>query len=375
MAGNKNNFNESSISSLSNGINEMENINSSTTSQPFENDEYQNLITYELHRINTNIGFGFDLKGEKPAMVGSVRKDSIADQAGLREGDLVISINNKKVTDLDHDHVVRLVGLTKRTLMLQVTKVKYLSNSAINNACFMGNSHRQVINTQQIYQNLPSHLNHKVVKSTSKKLNRKLLKHTASLNDQIPTAASLMYTNPDDNFNSNSLTNNTKTTEDDEDDSDCDFDYYLMTGRRRRNRRHHHHHHSHRDHHHKHFNPKMPGRRLISTLNTIKPVVGSYLGSQTEKYEEYEDYEDDDTEDTEDTENTEEDLNVYHEYRGRTISNNSNNIFYKIHRSNSQQQYQTNPIVNNGANQYRAHQLNHVSNFQIIIVLLLCCYK
>ena len=96
-------------------------------------------------------------------------------------------------------------------------------------------------------------------------------------------------------------------------------------------------------------------------------MVGSYVGSQTEKYEEYEDYEDDDTEDTEDTENTEEDLNVYHEYRGRTISNNSNNIFYKIHRSNSQQQYQTNPVVNNGANQYRAHQLNHVSiNFQLV---------
>jgi len=363
MSSNKINFNETSWSSLSNdqysnGLNEMENVNSSTASQLFDNNEYQNLITYELHRINTNIGFGFDLKGEKPAMVGSVRKDSIADQAGLREGDLVISINNKKVTDLDHDSVVRLIGLTKRTLVLQVTKVKYLGQSGNVNVGFMANPHRQSINSQQIYQNLPSHLSQKILKSTSKKLNKKLLKHTASLAEQIPTAASLMYTNPDDNFNSNSLTNNTKTTEDDEDDSDCDFDYYLMTGRRRRNRRHHHHH---REHHHKHHSTKMPGRRLISSLNNIKPAIDNYGAPNAEKYDDYEDFEDDDTEDTEDTENTEEDLNVYNEYRGRTISNNSNNVFYRIHRSNSQQQYPTKAIINNGVNQYRNHQLNHVS--------------
>jgi hypothetical protein len=251
MAADKINFNESSISALSNDLNGAENNiaasqlfhehGNETPALPYS----QNLITYELHRINTNIGFGFDLKGEKPAMVGSIRKSSIAEQAGLREGDLVISINNKKVTDLDHDSVVRLIGLTKRTLILQVTKVKY-SQTNSDNTGFMINN-----NQLQIYQNLQSHLNHNKLKSTSKKLNRKLSKQAAVMldraqqQDQIPTAASLMYVNPDElNNHGNNLTNNTKTTEDDEeDDSDCDYDYYLMTGRRRRNRRHHHHHH------------------------------------------------------------------------------------------------------------------------------------
>lgn len=88
---------------------------------------YQNLITYELQRCSSSGGFGFDLKGDRPAIIGSVRKESIAEQAGLKEGDLVISINNKKVTDLDHDQVVRLVGLSKNRLVLQVTKI------AVNN--------------------------------------------------------------------------------------------------------------------------------------------------------------------------------------------------------------------------------------------------
>ena len=53
---------------------------------------FQNLITYELHRCSSSGGFGFDLKGDRPAIIGSVRKSSIAEQAGLQEGDLVISI-------------------------------------------------------------------------------------------------------------------------------------------------------------------------------------------------------------------------------------------------------------------------------------------
>lgn len=87
------------------------------------NQVFQNLITYELHRCSTSGGFGFDLKGDRPAIIGSVRKGFIAEKAGLKEGDLVISINNKKVTDLDHDQVVRHIGLSKNRLILQVTKL------------------------------------------------------------------------------------------------------------------------------------------------------------------------------------------------------------------------------------------------------------
>jgi hypothetical protein len=40
------------------------------------------------------------------------------------EGDLVISINNNKVTDLHHDQVVALVSQSKSRLIIQVTKIK-----------------------------------------------------------------------------------------------------------------------------------------------------------------------------------------------------------------------------------------------------------
>ena len=193
MSADKIMFNESSISSLSAdlyaggngggggaGGNSMDN-NSSTASNLIENQNdlmYQNLITYELHRSNTNIGFGFDLKGDKPAMVGSVRKGSIADQAGLREGDLVVSINNKKVTDLDHDQVVRLVGLTKRTLILQVTKVKYLSQPSSG---LIVNTLKQQHHMQQQMQ---IQMNYNKIRPSSKKLSRKFNKQTVTA-DQI----------------------------------------------------------------------------------------------------------------------------------------------------------------------------------------------
>ena len=167
-----------------------------------------------------------------------------------------------------------------------------------------------------------------------------------------------MYINPDENFNSNSLTNNTKTTEDDEeDDSDCDYDYYLMTGRRRRNRRHHHHH---NHHHHHHGSSSKRSGRLISSLNQIKPVLSgnNYEDPQLDQqYGDYEDYEDEDTEDTEDTENTEDDLNVYSQYRGRTTSGKvaSGLGHNKNQRSSSQHQYilKANNCNAVSCNQYR----------------------
>lgn len=61
-----------------------------------DSDMYQNLITYELQRCQITGGFGFDLKGDRPAVVHSIRKGSKAEQAGLKVGDLVITINHKK---------------------------------------------------------------------------------------------------------------------------------------------------------------------------------------------------------------------------------------------------------------------------------------
>ena len=102
--------------------NEMLQLNSNNDSNSnFDLNIYHNLKTVEL--IRGRYGYGFDLKGDRPSIVGSIRKNSPADLNGLKEGDLVIAINNTKVTDLDHDQVVRLIGQSKTNLILQVTKV------------------------------------------------------------------------------------------------------------------------------------------------------------------------------------------------------------------------------------------------------------
>jgi hypothetical protein len=171
---------------------------------------YQNLVTYELIRPNINIGFGFDLRGDRPAIIGSVRKHSIADYVGLSEGDLVISINNKKVTDLDHDQVVRLVGLSKHKLILQVTKINFPKSTRNGNLINM-NMHDN-INALKIGKHSSSG------NSSKKKTKKKLVKEN------------LIYSKE---TLKNKYSNNTKTTEEDEEDSD--YDFFVQTGRRRHN--------------------------------------------------------------------------------------------------------------------------------------------
>lgn len=68
--------------------------------QLHEQQQLLSLITYQLERTHQSSGFGFDLKGDRPAVIGPVRKGTLAESVGLEEGDLVISINNMNVTDL-----------------------------------------------------------------------------------------------------------------------------------------------------------------------------------------------------------------------------------------------------------------------------------
>ena len=187
-------------------------------------------LTYELHRCSSSGGFGFDLKGDRPAIIGSVRKGSIAEQAGLKEGDLVISINNKKVTDLDHDQVVRLVGQSKSKLILQVTKIKSMltdanpTGSLNRKSVFPGNNKDQHLTN-----------NKKAKTATCKKFKNNMA--TDGMHPPPQPIQQAAFMKPSALAYSNSvecLNNNTKTTEEDEEDeSDYDYDFYLMTGRRR----------------------------------------------------------------------------------------------------------------------------------------------
>jgi hypothetical protein len=310
-----NSLDSNSVASLStNGNNQNTNteyllINSNNSS----NNYFQNLITYELERPNTHVGFGFDLKGDRPAIVGSVRKGSIAEKVGLREGDLVISINNKKVTDLDHDQVVRHIGLTKNRLLLQITKIKY-DNVQTNNS-----KNNKINEKNNIKYKNENKLAKKNINPSSKLYNESTKNQI--LREKIPltTAANNLYYIKNDTLDS--LTNNTKTTEDDEEDSDIDYDFFLMTGRRRQRRHHHHHHYYHHHHNHRH-SKKRSSRNLIvkhlqkpSSSKQLSNSADEFVNDENIDFEINNDYENEETEDTEDTEDTEGNLNPLSDFK------------------------------------------------------------
>lgn len=114
----------------------------------FDLNIYDNLKTVELIRGRT--GYGFDLKGDRPSIIGSVRKNSPADLVGLKEGDLVIAINNTKVTDLNHEKVVSLIGQSKTHLILQVTKFLPNNSSSTTSA----SSYNQPLSVKSLPQQI-----------------------------------------------------------------------------------------------------------------------------------------------------------------------------------------------------------------------------
>lgn len=190
----------------------------------------QNLITYELIRNDEHSGFGFDLKGDRPCTIGSVRKGTIADRAGLQEGDVVISINNKKVTELLHDDVVKLVGKSKLRLVLQVTKIAQSPKVHVQAHIARVKKPKPMYRSTTI--GIAPNLYNISKKPRSRSKRGKYSNITASSQS---TASSSGY-----GYDIN-LTTNTKTTEDDEDESDLDFYYgngavVNPMNRRRKNR-------------------------------------------------------------------------------------------------------------------------------------------
>lgn len=250
-------------------MNFSQDTTSSLSELPISQEQYENLVTYELIRVSTNSGFGFDLKGDRPCVIGTVRKGSIADQAGLHEGDVVIAINNKKVTEYDHDQVVRLVGMSKNKLVIQVTKIKVSPKVyKIKKPKSSGYKATTIGIAPHFYPG----------SSRKKSRNRRKMNTTHSSQS---TASSSGF-GPD-------MTTNTKTTEDDDDESDLEF-YYGTNGSSGRRRRHHYplHHHKTRTH----------SRKAKRAVRSMPQAV---TNSEYVEFYEIEDLETD-TEDTEDTE-------------------------------------------------------------------------
>ncbi|XP_053484829.1 regulator of G-protein signaling 12 isoform X1 [Ictalurus furcatus] len=68
-------------------------------------------------------GYGFTVVGQAPCVLSGILKGSPADDAGLKPGDCVLSVNDTDVSTASHETVVELIGSSLRSLSLLVSSV------------------------------------------------------------------------------------------------------------------------------------------------------------------------------------------------------------------------------------------------------------
>eukprot|EP01147_Barroeca_monosierra_P005580 gene5580-7222_t len=75
-------------------------------------------LPIHLHRKDQSISFGFRLMSTKPPTVSQAEYDGIADQAGLRQGDLILRINKINAMDVEYEHIVSEIKSAELNLTL-----------------------------------------------------------------------------------------------------------------------------------------------------------------------------------------------------------------------------------------------------------------
>ncbi|XP_076294990.1 regulator of G protein signaling family member locomotion defects isoform X2 [Lasioglossum baleicum] len=74
-------------------------------------------------------GFGFTISGQQPCILSCIVPGSPAENAGLRAGDYLVSVNGHNVSKVPHDDVVQLIGRSKGILRLQIAENYYSDSS------------------------------------------------------------------------------------------------------------------------------------------------------------------------------------------------------------------------------------------------------
>lgn len=74
-------------------------------------------------------GFGFTISGQQPCILSCIVTNSPADNAGLRAGDFLISVNGLNVSKLPHDSVVQLIGNASGTIKMAIAENYYSDSS------------------------------------------------------------------------------------------------------------------------------------------------------------------------------------------------------------------------------------------------------
>lgn len=74
-------------------------------------------------------GFGFTISGQQPCILSCIVTNSPADQAGLRAGDFLISVNGLSVSKSTHDAVVKLIGSSIGPIKMSIAEYYYSDSS------------------------------------------------------------------------------------------------------------------------------------------------------------------------------------------------------------------------------------------------------
>ncbi|KAL1501798.1 hypothetical protein ABEB36_007057 [Hypothenemus hampei] len=85
------------------------------------------LRTVEISRGSN--GFGFTISGQQPCILSCIVNNSPADQAGLRAGDFLISVNGISVSKMAHDAVVGLIANCVEPIKMTIAENYYSDSS------------------------------------------------------------------------------------------------------------------------------------------------------------------------------------------------------------------------------------------------------
>ncbi|XP_073826162.1 regulator of G-protein signaling loco-like [Musca autumnalis] len=115
--------------------------NSSSTTQPPTQRRRKKRPNYGTRTVEVRRGyngFGFTISGQQPCRLSCIIANSPADQAGLRAGDFLISVNGLNVSKLPHETVVRLIGNSFGSIRMQIAEHYYSDSTDEENAVAAG---------------------------------------------------------------------------------------------------------------------------------------------------------------------------------------------------------------------------------------------
>lgn len=78
--------------------------------------------------------FGFTISGQQPCVLSSIVRHSPADQAGLKSGDFLISVNSESVWQKQHEEIVNLIASSETNQIRITIADNYFSDSSDEDA-------------------------------------------------------------------------------------------------------------------------------------------------------------------------------------------------------------------------------------------------